>query len=196
MASAAYAQPFVWTLQPTKGGVLLGNYGDPITWTTAGTTGQLLVSTGSGSNPSFQSVLQHGVLTADSATSVNDSLYTTPLSFTAAASKSYSFHAVLYLSNDSTTGDKVAVKVPSGATFNMHVTANTTDINSFTTQSLIKTDSAGAAVCSFTGAGLVTIDGYLVNSTTAGAVTLEFEKVTNGKATLKKYSYVNAVLEQ
>lgn len=203
IAGIASAQPFGWTATPTAHGVIIGNGNNPVNWTGAGATGSLLVSggntadpnwltqgtngyilvsSGSGSNPTWKAMgntlpLQNDTLTTGQA------LVGTPYQFNAADTQStYKFRISGFDTSSSAAGIQVGFAIPSGATIKASLKAQTTAATALTCDVIKAGATASVAIATTINLnnGWFEIEGTVKTGSTAGAVILQFLKVTSG----------------
>lgn len=201
--SDSFAQPTSWASSFTQHGLIIGNLGMPFNAMSAGVTGQIPVSGGSTADPGWLGQGTNGYVLTSGGAGVNpswkamgnalplqndtlttgQSLIGTNYQFNAADTQStYKFRISGFDTSSSAAGIEVGFAIPSGATIKASLKAQSTAVTAFTSD-VIKA-GATATVAFGTTANLnngwFEIEGTVKTGSTAGAVILQFLKVTSG----------------
>ena len=132
-------------------------------------------------------------VTADRTTTSLTAVNATDMVFAIPASETWTFEFNLRVGSSSTAGIKLAITVPSGATFMATGLGNAASATAFTSEILSASGTLGVTYQLVNGQnGVVRITGTVVNGANAGNVQLQFAKVTSGTATVAANSYLTA----
>ena len=127
-------------------------------------------------------------LTADQSFATTSLADVTQMVAPVVASACYEFKATLYLNSPDTAGLEFGVNGPSGATINALLTGSTTT-TAASSCNIAALNTAGAtAFCAINGNGVLTIQGFMLVSSTAGNFSIQADKKTSGTGTVKKGS--------
>lgn len=156
-----------------------------------GKAGQVLISGAGTADPSWKSLVQRVVLTADTLTT-GQTLVGTPLQFAVADTQSYyQFEIAIIDTSSSAAGIKIGFAIPSGASIKAQCNGETSGVTASSWDLISATATAGAAyqTQNATG-GMIVVRGIVKTGSTAGTVVLQFLKVTSGTAGILAKSYL------
>jgi hypothetical protein len=165
------------TATPTNGGIVYGD-GSSYQFTAAGTTGEVLKSTGAGT-PTWEKAVTIVTLGSDvvnNNATPNTIADVTGLSFSVTSGVTYNFHAlIIYTSAATSTGSRWSINGPASPTLLSYTTQNalTATSNTNTNANAYNLPASSNASCPFTSGNMVIIDG-IINPSADGTVTVRF----------------------
>jgi hypothetical protein len=171
----------------TQGGVAFGSTTTALGTTAVGTAGQVLTSAGTGT-PTWTTLAANDTTTyyllSDFTTS-STTAANTNLTFNLGANEVRRIMINGTCSKVGTTGLKLAIGAPTGATIKATQNSSSNAISTSAISVISAINTLGGTINTATGVEMpFRIEGVITNSTTAGAVTLQVATVTSGAVTI------------
>ena len=171
----------------TQGGVAFGSTTTALGTTAVGTAGQVLTSAGTGT-PTWTTLAANDTTTfyllSDFTTS-STSATNTNLTFNLGANEVRRIMINGTCSKVGTTGLKLAIGAPTGATIKATQNSSSNAINTSAISVISAINSLGGTINTVTGVEMpFRIEGVITNGANAGAVTLQVATVTSGAVTI------------